>query len=86
MASLPKAEQTSQWLLNQEDCDCDDRRFYCSYLISHSSISLGDATDDANYFKIMEQSLIETLIGDKLTDQDRSGIHSLWREACLSAG
>jgi len=78
---LAKAEKTSHWLLNEEDCDCDDRRFYCSYLISHSSLCLSESNNDDNYFAQMEQSLVSALATDKLSDLDRSGINSLWDEA-----
>lgn len=75
------AEQTSAWLLNEEDCDCDDKRFYCSYLISHSSLCLSEAVDDDSYFQSMEKNLAEGLATDQLSDQDRSGIRSLWSQA-----
>ncbi|WP_114283636.1 hypothetical protein [Candidatus Halocynthiibacter alkanivorans] len=75
------AEHTTAWLLNQEDCDCDDQRFYCSYFISHSSLCLDEAVDDKSYFSNMEQSLLKGLATDQLTEQDRSGIQSLWTQA-----
>jgi hypothetical protein len=78
---LAKAEKTSHWLLSEEDCDCDDRRFYCSYLISHSSLCLSESDNDNNYFAQMEQSLMSALATDQLSELDRSGINSLWNEA-----
>jgi len=78
---IPNAEKTANWLLNEEDCDCDDRRFYCSYLISHSSLCLSESVDGSNYFEQMKHSLVSALATDKLSEQDRSGINSLWAEA-----
>ena len=78
---LAKAEKTSHWLLNEEDCDCDDRRFYCSYLISHSSLCLSESENDNSYFEQMKQSLVSALATDKLSELDRSGINNLWNEA-----
>ena len=75
------AEKTANWLLNEEDCDCDDQRFYCSYLISHSSLCLDEALDDKSYFSSMELSLSKGLGSDQLSELDRSGIQSLWARA-----
>ena len=79
--STVSAENTTAWLLDQEDCDCDDQRFYCSYLISHSSLCLDEAVDDKSYFNSMEQSLTKGLAADQLSEQDRSGIQSLRAQA-----
>ena len=77
-----RAENLLQWLLNEEDCENDDRRFYCSYLIAHTSLAMSDANSDSNFFSAMAQSLLETLDKDKLSVQDKTGINSLWLEAC----
>ncbi len=84
--STAYAEKLLQWLLSEEDCESDDRRFYCSYLIAHSSLSMADAADDDNFFSIMKSSLIDALEQDTLSEQDKLGIHSLWDEAQHSNG
>lgn len=75
------AEKILAWLLKEEDCESDDRRFFCSYLISHTSLSMEDADDNQIFFDIMQQSLIESMQADKLSDHDRQGIETLWNEA-----
>ncbi|OUS35550.1 hypothetical protein A9R01_06905 ['Osedax' symbiont bacterium Rs2_46_30_T18] len=79
---IERAENLLQWLLSEEDCENDDRRFYCSYLIAHTSLAMSDSVSDSNFFSTMAQSLLETLDKDKLSDQDKTGINSLWLEAC----
>lgn len=81
MSSI-QAENLFQWLLKEEDCESDDRRFYCSYLIAHSSLSMADDSDDSHFFDTMHSSLEEALQEDKLSDEDKLGINSLWEEAC----
>lgn len=75
------AENILAWLLEEEDCESDDRRFFCSYLIAHTSLSMEDARDDQNFFEIMQHSLIESMQADNLSDHDRQGIEILWDEA-----
>ena len=77
-----RAENLLQWLLNEEDCENDDRRFYCSYLIAHTSLAMSDDDNDSDFFSIMATSLSQTLNQDKLSDQDKLGINALWFEAC----
>jgi len=79
---IERAENLLQWLLSEEDCENDDRRFYCSYLIAHTSLAMSDSDNDSNFFNTMARSLLETLDKDKLSDQDKNGINSLWLEAC----
>lgn len=75
------AENILVWLLKEEDCESDDRRFFCSYLIAHTSLSMEDARSDQIFFDIMRQSLIESMQADKLSDHDKQGIEILWDEA-----
>ncbi|MEH6443854.1 MAG: hypothetical protein V7784_08150 [Oceanospirillaceae bacterium] len=82
--STSQAEHVFQWLLAQEDCDEDNRRFYCSYLIAHTSLSMADIDNDASFFDIMHTSLACALEVDKLSADDRSGINILWQEACAT--
>lgn len=83
------AQQGLDWLLLQEDCDNDDRRFYCSYLIGHISLALADAdtTDDTgcnneSFLLTMQQNLAATLSEDNLNENDKAGINNLWDEVC----
>jgi len=85
------AQQGLDWLLQQEDCDDDDRRFYCSYLIGHISLALADseieasndtATDDDTFLLTMNQNLAATLNEDNLNESDKTGINNLWAEVC----
>lgn len=80
--NTPDAEQIHDWLLAQEDCDNDDRRFYCSYLISLSSLIMASADDDQSFFHTMKESLLEALKVDQLSDDDKVAIDQLWNEAC----
>ena len=83
------AQQGLDWLLLQEDCDNDDRRFYCSYLIGHISLALadGDTTNDTainneSFLLTMQQNLAATLSEDNLNENDKAGINHLWHEVC----
>ncbi|MFT5708949.1 MAG: hypothetical protein ACI9ES_003256 [Oceanospirillaceae bacterium] len=82
--NISQAENVFQWLLTQEDCDEDNRRFYCSYLIAHTSLSMADAKNDASFFDIMHIGLASALEVDKLSEDDKSGINTLWQEACTT--
>lgn len=79
-----QAETLFQWLLKEEDCENDDRRFFCSYLIAHTSLSMADDSD-ANFLDIMRESLVTALQADKLSETDKQGINELWEEACQKA-
>jgi hypothetical protein len=85
------AQQGLDWLLLQEDCDNDDRRFYCSYLIGHISLALADAetdtvnektSNDESFLLAMQQNLATTLSEDNLDENDKAGINHLWDEVC----
>ncbi len=80
--SIVYAEQLFQWLLNQEDCDDDDHRFYCSYLIAHSSLSMAAVEDDDQFFNMMTSAIVQSLKEDKLSERDKTGITALWQQAC----
>jgi hypothetical protein len=79
-----QAETLFQWLLKEEDCENDDRRFFCSYLIAHTSLSMANESED-NFLDIMHDSLASALQADKLSEQDKQGINDLWEEACKQA-
>lgn len=68
------------WLLNEEDSDDDDRRFYCSYLIGHASLVMA-GEDEPNFVQHMELQLAETLPEDQLSERDKQGIEALWQQA-----
>lgn len=80
--STSLAEKAQNWLLNEEDCENDDRRFYCSYLISLTSLTMADFTDDQNFFNQMRDNLHSAFETDKLSETDKSEINELWGEAC----
>jgi hypothetical protein len=79
-----QAETLFEWLLKEEDCENDDRRFFCSYLIAHTSLSMAHESED-NFLDIMHDSLASALQADKLSEQDKQGINELWEEACKQA-
>ena len=79
-----QAETLFQWLLKEENCENDDRRFFCSYLIAHTSLSMADESE-ANFLDIMHKSLATALQTDKLSEQDKQGINDLWEETCMHA-
>ncbi len=76
------ADKVQNWLLSEEDCENDDRRFYCSYLISLTSLTMADFIDDTVFFSQMKENLLNAFETDQLTDDDKSAIDQLWTEAC----
>ncbi len=76
------AQKVQDWLLSEEDCENDDRRFYCSYLISLTSLTMADFIDDSYFFTQMKDSLLNAFETDQLSDDDKVAIDQLWTEAC----
>lgn len=74
------ADSILDWLLAEEDSENDDRRFYCSYLIGHVSLSLANSDDRQSFIALMQQALEDAFASDKLSEVDRTGILALWAE------
>jgi len=57
-----------------------DRRFYASYLLGHLSLIAADERLQAQeVFARVEDSLQQAFAVDRLNDQDKDGIRSLWQ-------
>lgn len=72
-------------LLTREQAALDnpDELFYCSYLISHLNLAAAESPECSETFlHRVEQSLDSAFAVDRLSDQDKSGIRSLWNEVC----
>lgn len=56
-----------------------DRRFYASYLLGHLSlVAADDGTAAQELIGKVEASLQQAFAVDRLSDQDKVGIRSLW--------
>lgn len=72
-------------LLEREQAalDSPDELFYYSYLISHLNLAAAEAPESGEAFlHNLQQSLDNAFAVDRLSDQDKSGIRSLWNELC----
>jgi len=81
------AEQAYRSLLELESHALNDadRRFYASYLLGHLSLIRSDSkNDDQALAPRLNAALDEAFGVDRLSDRDKKGIRSLWRE--ISAG
>jgi len=67
----------------QSALDNPDELFYCSYLISHLNLAAAESPEsEESFLHTVEQSLDSAFAVDRLNDQDKSGIRSLWNEVC----
>ena len=67
----------------QSALDSPDELFYCSYLISHLNLAAAESPESCETFlHSVQQSLDHAFAVDRLSDQDKSGIRSLWNEVC----
>lgn len=74
-----------QWLLNQEQQDDDNRRFYSSYLLGHVSLAEAEFEDNpAECFKLLNSNVDAALAEDRLSDEDRAGIRALLNEGLVA--
>ncbi|MBP0048021.1 YfcL family protein [Marinobacterium sp. AK62] len=76
---------TEQRLLEREQAAMDepDELFYCSYLIGHLNlVAAEDPASDEAFAQAVEDSLNSAFAVDQLSDQDKSGIKSLWKDVC----
>ncbi|MBV1787556.1 YfcL family protein [Marinobacterium sp. D7] len=83
------ADQAHQSLLDLEAQALDDadRRFYASYLLGHLSLISTETGEDGEALsKRLEQALDEAFAVDRLSDQDKLGIRSLWHEISADIG
>ncbi|WP_417532827.1 YfcL family protein [Marinobacterium stanieri] len=73
---------TERRLLEREQAALDnpDELFYCSYLISHLNlVAAEEPENDTLFAQGVEDSLNSAFAVDQLSDQDKSGIQSLWQ-------
>lgn len=83
------AEAASQALLKieTEAVESDDRRFYASYLLGHLSlVAAGEGEDTGTLQTALEASLEAAFAVDRLSDQDKAGIRSLWQAISADMG
>lgn len=76
---------TESRLLEREQASLDnpDELFYCSYLISHLNLVAAEQPESDNAFaQAVQDSLDNAFTVDQLSDQDKSGIKSLWKDVC----
>ncbi|MGB2130210.1 MAG: YfcL family protein [Marinobacterium sp.] len=76
---------TESRLLEREQAalDSPDELFYCSYLISHLNlVAADDPESDTAFALAVQDSLDNAFTVDQLSDQDKSGIKSLWNDVC----
>jgi hypothetical protein len=67
----------------QAALDKPDELFYCSYLISHLNLVAAELPEsDEAFLHELQQSLDSAFGVDQLSDQDKSGIKSLWNDVC----
>ncbi len=65
----------------------DDALFYCAYLLGHLNLVAAEQPEsDAAALHRLQQNLERALRLDRLSDQDRSGIRSLWKAVCGEIG
>lgn len=67
----------------QTALDSPDELFYCSYLISHLNLVAAEQPEsDQTFLQNIQESLDHAFAVDQLSDQDKSGIKSLWNDVC----
>jgi len=80
---------TENCLLAREQAALDkpDELFYCSYLISHLNLVAAELPESGEAFLHgLQESLDSAFSVDQLSDQDKSGIKSLWNDVCGEIG
>ncbi|GGB89569.1 hypothetical protein GCM10011352_14480 [Marinobacterium zhoushanense] len=83
------ADKAYQSLLNLEAQAIDDadRRFYASYLLGHLGLIGSESGDDTQHLSQRLELALDKAFGvDKLSDQDKLGIRSLWHEISADIG
>lgn len=76
---------TESRLLSREQAALDnpDELFYCSYLIGHLNLAAAELPEsDEAFLHNVQESLDNAFAVDQLSDQDKSGIRSLWKDVC----
>lgn len=83
------AQRAYESLLSIESDAIDDadRRFYASYLLGHLSLVSGEpgASPQALGQRV-DTALAEAFSVDRLSDQDKEGIRSLWQAISADIG
>jgi hypothetical protein len=87
-ASAADAAYNTLLAIETDAVDADaDRRFYASYLLGHVSlVAAGDGSDADDLNRQLTQSLDEAFAVDRLSDQDKDGIRSLWQAISADIG
>ncbi|GAA0786753.1 YfcL family protein [Marinobacterium sediminicola] len=82
-ASLIDLTESRLLAREQAAMDNPDELFYCSYLISHLNLVAADLPEsDEAFLHNVQESLDNAFAVDQLSDQDKSGIKSLWQDVC----
>ncbi|WP_432695616.1 YfcL family protein [Marinobacterium sp. YM272] len=82
-----KAYQTLTDIEISADAGDDDKRFFASYLLGHVSLIAADGGESAESLtRRVNESLDDAFAVDRLSDQDKLGIRSLWQAISADIG
>ncbi|MBV0933686.1 YfcL family protein [Marinobacterium weihaiense] len=82
-ASLIDLTEARLLAREQSSLDNPDELFYCSYLIGHLNLVAAEQpASNETFLHDVQESLESAFAVDQLTEQDKSGIKSLWNDVC----
>ncbi|MBR9884742.1 YfcL family protein [Marinobacterium lacunae] len=83
------ADKAYQFLIALEERAIDnaDQRFYASYLLGHLSLISDENEENAEQLGQRLSAALDEAFGvDRLSDQDKTGIRSLWQAISADIG